>query len=48
MYTRCSDELHHQRDTKVSLDMFVHKEINILGASNNVMPSRGKLKHYLD
>jgi hypothetical protein len=26
----------------------MHNEINVLGASNNVMQSRGKLKHYLD
>jgi hypothetical protein len=30
------------------LDMFMHKEINVLGASNNVMQSQGKFSHYLD
>jgi hypothetical protein len=30
------------------LDMFMHKEINVLGASNSVMQSRGNLKHYLN
>jgi hypothetical protein len=34
--------------SKTMLDMFMHKEINFQGASNSVMQSRGKLKHYLD
>jgi hypothetical protein len=33
---------------KTMLNMFMHKEINVLGASNNFMQLRGKLKHYLD
>jgi hypothetical protein len=48
MYIRCNDEMHRQHVPRPLLDMFMHKEINVLGASNSVMQSRGKLKHYLD
>jgi hypothetical protein len=42
MYIRCSDELHRQHVPKTTLDMFMHKEINFLGASCHAITRKVK------